>query len=64
MHKASSGNALYEINETELSSVDRLGLAYCRLNRYEWDNILGEKPANFDDLPKTKQKRKPWHHNF
>ena len=34
------------IDESRLSIVDRLGLAYCRLNSYEWDDILGEKPKN------------------
>lgn len=31
--------------------IDRLGLAYCRLNCFEWDEILGEKPEGFDNLP-------------
>lgn len=34
-----------KIDESQLSIVDRLGLAYCRLNSYEWDEILGEPPA-------------------
>lgn len=31
--------------ENSLSKVDRLGLAWCRLNRHEWDReLLGDKP--------------------
>lgn len=38
--------------EAELSTIDRLGLAYCRLNCWEWDEgIAGPKPEGFDDLP-------------
>lgn len=40
--------------------VDRLGLAYCRLNRWEWDEILGPKPEGFDELPNWWEKRWPW----
>lgn len=40
------------MDETKLSKIDRLGLAYCRLNAGEWDEILGPKPNGFDDLPK------------
>lgn len=42
---------LRDIDESKLSYMDRLGLAYCRLNRYEWDDIIGPKPEGFDDLP-------------
>lgn len=38
-------------NENELDRVERLALAYCRLNSYEWDEIVGPKPEGFDDLP-------------
>lgn len=31
--------------------VDRLGLAFCRLNCYEWDEIVGPKPEGYDELP-------------
>lgn len=34
-----------------LNKIDRLGLAYCRLNCWEWDNIIGPKPEGFDNLP-------------
>lgn len=40
------------IDEANLSMVDRLGLAYCRLISGEWDNILGPKPSDFDSLPR------------
>lgn len=39
------------LNENRLSYIDRLGLAYCRLNNYEWDPLLGPKPWDFDTLP-------------
>lgn len=39
------------IDETALSYIDRLGLAYCRLNGYEWDEIVGPKPEGFDEMP-------------
>ena len=38
-------------NENELDRVERLALAYIRLNSYEWDEIVGPKPHGFDDLP-------------
>lgn len=37
------------INESELSWEERLGLAYCRLNTHQWDELLGEKPEQYDD---------------
>lgn len=49
------------VDEATLNRTDRLGLAYCRLNLYEWDNILGPKPSGFDDLPDylpTRRRRK------
>ena len=46
------------IDEATLDRIDRLGLAYCRLNRFEWDEILGPKPDGFDDLPAYPPKRK------
>lgn len=30
---------------------DRLGLAYCRLNSWKWDELFGPKPDEFEDLP-------------
>ena len=32
-------------NDREL--CDRLGLAWVRLNKYEWDDIFGEKPTDY-----------------
>lgn len=40
-----------DINKDELSSLDRLGLAYCLLNSYQWDELFGPKPDGFDELP-------------
>ena len=42
--------------ESELPLRFRLGLAWCRLNTYEWDDILGPKPPGFDDLPSVSTK--------
>lgn len=46
------------IKEDELDLVDRLGLAYCRLNSYRWDDYIGEKPEGFDELS-NHDSRKP-----
>lgn len=35
--------------------IDRLGIAYCRLICYEWDDIVGPKPEGFDELPDRTQ---------
>lgn len=52
---------MIQVDESILNRTDRLGLAYCRLNNGEWDEILGPKPAGFDDLPRFPQKPKwPW----
>lgn len=40
-----------EIDLNKLSKTDRLGFAACRLNRWEWDELLGPKPQRFDALP-------------
>lgn len=37
--------------ENSLNERDRLGLAFCRLNFWEWDDLVGKKPEGFDDLP-------------
>lgn len=42
---------LSDVDETKLNRVDRLGLAYCRLNSWAWDEYIGPKPAGFDQLP-------------
>lgn len=41
-----------KIDEASLNRTDRLGLAYCRLLQFEWDEILGDKPEGFDAMPK------------
>ena len=38
--------------EKELTQTERLGLAYCRLNCWEWDDFIGEKPKDFDKWDK------------
>lgn len=48
---------LSEEQEKELNFVDRLGLAFCRLNSWEWDDIVGPKPKGFDGLPKCDNRR-------
>ena len=40
-------------DESSLTRTDRLGLAYCRLNCWGWDEILGPKPEGFDEMPDT-----------
>lgn len=42
---------LYDVNENALSKIDRLGLAWCRLNSWKWDEFIGPKPEGFDALP-------------
>lgn len=42
---------LYDVDESKLSKIDRLGLAYCQLNSWEWDDYIGPKPEGFDQLP-------------
>lgn len=39
------------VDESKLSKEDRLGLAYCRLNSWKWDELFGPKPVGFEDLP-------------
>lgn len=39
------------VDESKLNKLDRLGLAWCRFNRWEWDELAGPKPDGFDDLP-------------
>ena len=45
---------------SSLNDVDRLGVAACRLNCWEWDDILGPKPEGFDSLPEYTPKRHFW----
>lgn len=42
--------AAYE--KPDMSETDRLGLAYCRLNSWLWDDIVGECPKDFYSLPR------------
>lgn len=51
---------MFQVDESKLNRVDRLGLAWCRLICYKWDELIGKKPDGFDDLPDTNPKRKPW----
>lgn len=39
-----------DIDESKLSPVERLGLAYCRLNCWIWDELVGAKPDGFDRM--------------
>lgn len=62
---------LPSIDESELNRVDRLGLAYCRISSYGWDDILGDKPPLYDNLPNYVPeprvpflKRKPSKHQY
>lgn len=42
---------MIDVDESKLDRIDRLGLACCRLDCFEWDEIIGEKPDGFDALP-------------
>lgn len=46
--------------ESALNRIDRLGLAFCRLNCWEWDELLGKKPDGFDGLPDYHKRSWPW----
>lgn len=39
-----------DIDESKLSPAERLALAAYRLNRWEWDDMLGRKPKRFDTM--------------
>lgn len=45
-------NPLYDVDESSLSKIDRLGLAWCRLGEWKWDEFIGPKPKGFDDFPR------------
>lgn len=56
-------------NEEHLPYHLRLGLAYCRLNCYEWDDIVGPKPSNWESLPTVSKRslfgnKKPSKHDY
>lgn len=40
-----------KIEQTNLTDEERLGLAYCRLNSWQWDDLFGPCPEGFYDLP-------------
>lgn len=41
---------MYEhINESKLNPEARMGLAYCRMNCWEWDDYMGNKPEGFEE---------------
>lgn len=46
-----SNNCTVQADENVTNENDRLGLAFCRLNSWEWDEYIGEKPDGFDNLP-------------
>lgn len=37
--------------------IDRIGLAYCRMNGFEWDPIFGEPPKDWNNLYTTNKNR-------
>ena len=37
------------ISEIVSSSEERLGLAWCRMNLWEWDNLFGTIPVDFEN---------------
>lgn len=39
-----------DIDEGKLSPIERMGLAYCRLNCWDWDELIGEKPDGFEQM--------------
>ena len=58
--KAEEVKEMIQVNESNLDRTDRLGLAWCRLNRFKWDDIAGPKPEGFEDLPAVAPKRRFW----
>lgn len=49
-----------DVDENALSEKERFGLAYCRLNCWEWDDFIGPKPEGFDGMPKLDMRRIKW----
>lgn len=45
-----------QIDESKLSKTERLALACCRLNSWEWDEYIGPKPEGFDAMPEYDRK--------
>jgi hypothetical protein len=53
-------NNFSHIDESKLTTTDRLGLAYCRLSVGFWDDLLGTKPdAVFPDGPPNPSPAEP-----
>lgn len=52
------------IDETTLNFEQRLGLAYCRLNSWQWDDIVGPKPNDFDSIEDLSVKSEYLHEPF
>ena len=52
------------IDETTLNFEQRLGLAYCRLNSWQWDDIIGPKPNDFDNIEDLLVKNEYLHEPF
>jgi len=47
-------DTLSKISEDEWPSI------HCKLNRWEWDDRLGTKPEDWDDMPSWKDKKILW----
>lgn len=45
-----------KIEQTNLTAEERLGLAYCRFNCWQWDDIFCPCPEGFYDLPRFSDK--------
>lgn len=52
------------IDETTLNFEQRLGLAYCRLNSWQWDDIVGSKLNDFDNIEDLLVKNEYLHEPF
>ena len=48
---------MIQVDESNLKPEERFGLLWCRLNCGEWDELLGEKPDGFDELPLMTRRR-------
>lgn len=46
---------LNQVDEAALGPLDRLGLACCRMNCWQWDELFGPKPEGFDELPNSSE---------
>ena len=51
---------MYEhINESKLNPEARMGLAYCRMNCWEWDDYMSNKPEGFEESNKFEILKQP-----